>query len=105
VQKTVANPTKHNFHIGHATDSSGVGQHNSDAYLIFPSITGRNAHKSSPTWYALVADGLGNDRGSYVASQLAVESTYQVLTQSIEPKISISRRLEEALQHANIGLR
>lgn len=105
MQKAVANPTEHNFHIGHATDHGGPGQHNSDAYLIFPSITGGSSHKAAPIWYALVADGLGNDRGSYVASQLAVESTYQALTQSLDPKLTLPQRLEAALQHANLELR
>lgn len=105
MQRTVANPLEPTFHIGHATDQGGLGQHNSDAYLIFPSITGGNSRKTAPTWYALVADGLGNDRGSYVASQLSVESTYQALTQPHEPKQAISLQLEAALQRANTEVR
>jgi serine/threonine protein phosphatase PrpC/LysM repeat protein len=102
----LSNATKGDIEFGHATDAGQLGWQNADAYLIFPSAPGAASPPGAgSTWYVLLAEGTGEERGSSLASQLAVESTYHELMQSHDVAAEIPRRLASALQSANREIR
>ncbi|MCB9157298.1 MAG: serine/threonine-protein phosphatase [Caldilineaceae bacterium] len=96
--------TERLLEIGHATEAGVANQKNDDAYLIFPAfyLTDLQASKPVPVHVSIVADGDGEHGTGGVASQLAVEKMYSVLTES--QTTPVQERISEAIDRANADI-
>lgn len=96
--------TERLLEIGHATEAGVANPKNDDAYLIFPAfyLTDIQASRPVPVHVAIVADGDGEHGTGGVASQLAVEKMYSVITES--QTTPVQERISEAIDRANTDI-
>ncbi|MEZ4659541.1 MAG: protein phosphatase 2C domain-containing protein [Caldilineaceae bacterium] len=96
--------TERLLEIGHATEAGVANPKNDDAYLIFPAfyLTDIQASRPVPVHVAIVADGDGAHGTGGVASQLAVEKMYSVITES--QTTPVQERISEAIDRANTDI-